>query len=77
MQEARLTMQRLLLCLQLAELEQLSDERQREAMQALVDAVGGAGLEPGEDRWLRQRLRQLEGRRAAAEGCRLVALGLR
>lgn len=35
-----------------------------------------AGVEPGEDRQLRQQLRQLDGRRAAAERCRLVSVGL-
>ena len=39
--------------------------------------VQGAGVEPGEDRLLRQQLRQLDGRRAAAERCRLVSVGLR
>lgn len=34
------------------------------------------GVEPGEDRQLRQQLRQLDGRRAAAERCRLVSVGL-
>lgn len=33
-------------------------------------------MEPGEDRHLRQQLRQLDGRRAAAERCRLVSVGL-
>ncbi|KAL4443668.1 hypothetical protein ABPG75_011405 [Micractinium tetrahymenae] len=61
---------------QLRELDALSDEQQREAMQQLVDDVHAAGVEPGEDRSLRQQLRQLDGRRAAAERCRLVSVGL-
>lgn len=61
---------------QLRELDALSDEQQREAFQRLVDEVHAVGVEPGEDRQLRQQLRQLDGRRAAAERCRLVSVGL-
>lgn len=61
---------------QLRELDALSDEQQREAMQRLVDEVHAAGIEPGEDWALRRQLRQLDGRRAAAERCRLVSVGL-
>lgn len=38
--------------------------------------VHAAGIEPGEDRSLRRQLRQLDGRRAAAERSRLVSVGL-
>ncbi len=138
-------MNRVLSPLQLRELDALSDEQQREAMQRLVDEVSGetprapcsvflpkqlrrvqrrhaplcpavkyaaahaselpihfgktslpgsltscgwrspcnpsrqvhaAGIEPGEDRSLRRQLRQLDGRRAAAERSRLVSVGL-
>ena len=41
---------------------------------ALFPQVHAAGVEPGEDLSLRQQLRQMEGRRAAAERCRLVRL---
>jgi NAD(P)H-hydrate repair Nnr-like enzyme with NAD(P)H-hydrate epimerase domain len=45
-------------------------------MQRLVDEVQAAGMEPGEEGALRRALRQLDGRRAAAERCRLVSVGL-
>ncbi|GAB4813044.1 hypothetical protein N2152v2_000090 [Parachlorella kessleri] len=61
---------------QLSALRELRDEEERESMQLLVDQVHAAGVEPGEDLALRQQLRQMEGRRAAAERCRLVSVGL-
>jgi hypothetical protein len=45
-------------------------------MQQLVDEVRQAGIEPGEERALRRQLRQLDGRRAAAQACRLISVGL-
>lgn len=64
---------------------QMSDASRGPASQAahllprcahLPPQVQAAGVEPGEDRALRQQLRQLDGRRAAAESCRLVSVGL-
>lgn len=46
------------------------------ALPATPPQVRAAGVEEGEDRALRSMLRQLDGRRAAAERCRLVSVGL-
>ncbi|KAK9819715.1 hypothetical protein WJX72_001582 [[Myrmecia] bisecta] len=61
---------------QLAAIEALGDEDERDAMQAMVDEVLAARIEPGEERELRGQLRRMESRRSAVERCSMVGLAL-
>lgn len=60
----------------LRSLDELADEKDRAALQELVDDVMASGLEPEEDILLKRNLRSLEARKDAAERCNLITIGL-
>eukprot|EP00884_Botryococcus_braunii_P022424 jgi/Botrbrau1/8866/Bobra.50_2s0023.2 len=61
---------------ELREADALQDERERLRQESLVQQVGRARVEEGEERRLRARLRQMEAERAALERCSLVRAAL-
>ncbi|BDA41836.1 DNA repair protein RecN [Coccomyxa sp. Obi] len=61
---------------QLAAIDALGSEQQRDQLQALVDQVREAEVEAGEEVALRQRLRQMEARQASVQRCGIARTGL-
>ncbi|GAX72980.1 hypothetical protein CEUSTIGMA_g432.t1 [Chlamydomonas eustigma] len=57
---------------QLAELDELADEEERDSMQALCDAVSRLEIEENEELSLRQTLKNMESRRASVEQCAAI-----